>query len=353
MATIALRDRRFAVRFLGRPWAWAWLAGAGALAAGSWYLMAYVHRDRSGDMRSWYLWSGNVLLTFFLVTVVFSLRKWSVKVPFLRNLGRAPPKRGDEAFGEILAVNEKIGRGAWSDDASILAAAREVLRRHRVEGMLRPELLPDGKVPATERSVRLVKKEPLGRLEPWLEMHLGLGTVACVGVLLHADFALRHVVGWTLFLLTAVVFVTGIAGAVLYRMLPPKQAAADPGIPFEEAGIAREAHDACLAGLVASVEDEALRTELRSVIPDDARDEAELRERFRSLDERLRASHPKEAETIRNVLAVAGTRSFLRWNTVRARRLDLWMRVWRWVHVPVSVALFFLVAVHVWMVLVY
>ena len=85
----------------------------------------------------------------------------------------------------------------------------------------------------------------------------------------------------------------------------------------------------------------------------DAADEASLRERYRTLEERLRASHPKESETIRNVLTVAGTRAFLRWNTERARRLDLWMRVWRWVHVPVSVALFFLVTVHVWMVLAY
>jgi hypothetical protein len=198
-----------------------------------------------------------------------------------------------------------------------------------------------------------VKKEPLGRLEPWLEMHLGLGAVACAGILLHADFALRHAVGWALFLLTMVVLATGLVGAVLYRVLPPLQAAADPGIPFEEAGVAREAHEACLEGLVASVEDEALRGELRVLLADDAPDAAALRERFAALEARLRASHAGETETVRNLLAVAGARSFLRWNTARARRLDLWMRVWRWVHVPISVALFFLVAVHVLLVLTY
>ena len=117
--------------------------------------------------------------------------------------------------------------------------------------------------------------------------------------------------------------------------------------------INQEALDTCLAGLVATLEDDTLRKELQAVLPDDAPDEAALRERHRALEERLRTSHPKETETIRNVLTVAGTRAFLRWNTERARRLDLWMRVWRWVHVPVSVALFFLVAVHVWMVLAY
>ena len=32
MATVALRGRRLSVRFLGRPWAWAWLVAAGGLA---------------------------------------------------------------------------------------------------------------------------------------------------------------------------------------------------------------------------------------------------------------------------------------------------------------------------------
>ena len=353
MADIPLKGQRFAVRFLGRPWAWVWLAGSGALAGVSWYLMAFTRRDSSGDLRSWFLWSGNFLLAFFVITVLFSLRKWSVKFPILRDLGRAPPERGDEAFDDVQGLNEKIKRGAYADDRSILAAAREVLKLHRVEGMLRPELLPEGKVPATERSVRLVKKEPLGRLEPWLEMHVGLGTVACVGILLHADFALRHPIGWALFLLTMFVFVTGVIGAVLYRVLPPKQAEADPGIPFEEAGVAREAHDACLGGLINHVEDAALKQELQAILPDDAPREEALREKSRLLEQKLRVSHPAEKETVQNLLALAGTRSFLRWNTDRARRYDLWQKLWRWVHVPISVALFFFLVVHVWMVIRY
>ena len=68
MATVALRGQRFAVRFLGRPWAWAWLLGAGALAAVAWSLMARANRAEPGDLRSWFLWSGNVLLGFFVIT---------------------------------------------------------------------------------------------------------------------------------------------------------------------------------------------------------------------------------------------------------------------------------------------
>jgi hypothetical protein len=92
---------------------------------------------------------------------------------------------------------------------------------------------------------------------------------------------------------------------------------------------------------------------MEALLPDADGDPNAMKERFRALEERLRTSHPKEAETFRNLLSVAGTRSYLRWNTEEARRLDLWMRIWRWVHVPVSVALFFLVVVHVWMVLAY
>src|SRR5205814_7554276 len=103
--------------------------------------------------------------------------------------------------------------------------------------------------------VQLRKKEPFGRLEPWLEMHMGLGTVACLAVLLHADFALRHPIGWALLVGSMIVLGTGLLGAALYRVVPEKLAKADAGIPYEEAGVARENYQLCIEGVLATLEE--------------------------------------------------------------------------------------------------
>jgi hypothetical protein len=65
------------------------------------------------------------------------------------------------------------------------------------------------------------------------------------------------------------------------------------------------------------------------------------------------ASHPQIADVARDVVVMAGSRDSLLWSTAQARRYDFWLRLWRWIHAPVSVALFFLVALHVWVVLWY
>jgi hypothetical protein len=56
---------------------------------------------------------------------------------------------------------------------------------------------------------------------------------------------------------------------------------------------------------------------------------------------------------IRDLAVMSGSRDYLAWTTAFALRLDFLMRVWRWVHVPLSVALFFVIALHVWQVLWY
>jgi hypothetical protein len=346
-----LENRRFAVRFLGRPQMWLWLVGTLVLAVGAWAAFALPARGSASAARSWALWSGNVLLVLFLLTMAFVARKWSVKLAWFRDFGRAPAERADAAWAQVQDLNAKIRKGAFGSDAEILAAAQEVLARCGVEKIQRAEIATADVGGRVAKFVRLHKKDPFGRLEPWLEMHVGVGTIACLAVLLHADLALRHPIGWTLFLLSMVVLATGLLGAVLYRLVPERLAKADAGIPYEEAGIARTNTHVCIQGMLATLEPE-VRGELMALATPAPTLEAH-RARAAAIVANVAQRHPASTELARELLVMAGTRDELLRTTAKARRYDFWLRLWRWVHVPVSVVLFFVIALHVWAVLWY
>jgi hypothetical protein len=349
-AGIQLKGTRFAARFMGSPRAWLVFAGVMIPTAAAWYLMAH----RSGDgasTRGWFLWSGNLMVLLFLVTFLFSLRKWSLKFPFFRNFGRADPKKSDACWAEIQTLNNRVKAGAFADDGAILAEAKQLLARFRVDGALRAVLkeVPGGT--GTIRTVDLVKKEPFGRLEPWLEVHLGVGTAACIGVFLHADFALRNPVGWALLVLSVVVLVAGVVGAWFFRSLPPKMAAADPGIPFEEAGVARGMLQECIEGIAAKLPPEAAGPLAALSTP--AKTPEELLRRAEAILPDLTAKFPDRAALLRDLVVMAGTRDRLEWSTKRSRELEFQMRIWRWIHVPASIALVFVLGLHVVLILWY
>ena len=143
----------------------------------------------------------------------------------------------------------------------------------------------------------------------------------------------------------AIGLTTGLVGALFYRILPPALVAADPGIPYEEANVARETYDECIAGVLGTLEPD-LRAELRPLLRSAASAER-VEARSRELLAGVAAGRPEQAALVRNLVVMAGSRDRLRQTTARARRIDFWLRVWRYVHVPASVALFFAIAVHV------
>lgn len=349
--TAILKDRRFAVRFLGRPATWAWLAAVLVPGVAAWIWARASLRGFAGDERTWFLWSGNAVLLLFVATMLFVVRKWSIKLKAVRDWGRAPSAMGDASWAEIQTLNAKIRKGAYGGDAEILAAAQEILRRFQVEKIHRVDVRTLRIGDRETKYVSMRKADPFGRLEPWLEMHMGVGVAACVGVWFHADGQIRHAVGWMLFGGSAVLLVTGVVLAVLYRTVPGRLAAVGGEIPFEEAGVARETYERCLAGAVALVP-EALRADADALLRRSSSPE-DLRRRANELLAKTKDLPQEQRELVRDVLVLAGTRDHLLWSTAPARALDGAMKLWRRIHVPVSVFVFFLIAVHVGLVLWY
>lgn len=246
----------------------------------------------------------------------------------------------DQMWSGLNEINRKIAARQLVAPHDILAQAKSVLVANHVDGIRRVELLelraPTGEV---VRNVVAHHREPFGRLEAWLELHASLGAVACVGVLLHADFVVRSSLGIAMTLLAFVVLLSGIAGLVLYRIAPARLAKEDFGIPFEEAGTVLADWSAALS-VVERRLPQPLRERLAKFLP------AGPAGRMLEVKDFLKSEPQETATAARDVLVLAGTRAALLRATSPSRRIDLWLHAWRWVHVPLSIVLLALVVIH-------
>ena len=177
-AEFRLAGQRFAHRFMGGKGTWLWLLVTLGPGVGSWVWANYALRGFAGDERVWFLYSGNVVLGLFVLTLAFVFRKWAIKLKMFRNRGRAPLAMVDASWAEIQTLNQDIRKGRYTSDPEILKAAEAILARFHVEKIERPELSTLDVRGTSVKFVRLRKREPMGRLEPWLEMHMGVGVAA-------------------------------------------------------------------------------------------------------------------------------------------------------------------------------
>lgn len=342
--------RPFPVRFLGRVWFWLFLLASAAIALGGFFYWRSLRDDAGQTLpmheSSWFLWSGLVVGAMYLAAYVFSLRKWSICLRFFRTFGSHPRADMDGLWSGVKNINRMVVSGTLNDIRDIRTHARRLLRSTHTAGIrkavVRNQDLGEGLVFPL---VTILHREPLGRLEIWLEVHAAFGAVGCLGSLLHADFSLHSPLGWGMTGLSLVVFLTGVYGLWMYRFGPPMLARAAFGIPYEEAALAasdlREAIEKMAPRIAAAPFDRALlraRTVLR---PGDER-----------LTQALAASG-EDRSLVRDVLVLADIRRNLLRASGPSRRIDLYLRAWKYVHVPAAILLLALLLVHVFMVMAY
>jgi hypothetical protein len=351
MATMA--PRPFPVRFLGRPYFWMLLLVSASICGGMFYYWRsqWVTPRRSLPLHesNWFLYSGLFLLLLFLAGYVFSLRKWSIKLPFFRRLGSNSRADMDGLWSGLQQLNRRIVSGRMTDRKDIEEQANQILRQTFTSGIRRivVEDKDFGKGQVYPH-VTARPREPFGRLEIWLEVHSSLGAVGCVGSLLHADLSLHSPIGWGLVLLSMVVLVTGLLGLWMYRFGPPMLAKVAFGLPYEEAAIATQDLQRCLDAILAKVDSEHLRSQLLGLIKGSSSKlhGDQLRRFFEA--------HEEDNQALgRDVLVLAGIRERLSAAAAPSRRVDLLMRSWRWVHVPAAVLLLALIVVHILIVAIY
>ena len=189
----------------------------------------------------------------------------------------------------------------------------------------------------------------------WLSAHVYLGVLPLLLVPVHAGFRFGANVHTLAFLLTAIVVLSGVAGAVLYATVPAELTRNRPHGKFDEliAEIGNvdaecRALRASVPREVAALVDAALATEIGAGLF--ARRRANAMRR--ALDA-LRADHGGERAATNRLLTLLGWRQRTFERLLRERRLRTWLEGWLYVHMPIAFAAIAAIAVHVVVVLRY
>lgn len=196
----------------------------------------------------------------------------------------------------------------------------------------------------------------LGKLEGWLQVHLWLGLLVLLAVLFHTGWRFQDRLALTTLGVMALVVASGLVGAFLYALLPRFLTAASSRRTPAEAS-AQLNQQAQAMALLASGRSPAFQRVFQGLL-----DEA-TPGRFAGW--RLLAGRPRRAEagehawsrmlgevppperdSLRALLVLSRQHQELLESLEAQQFYRNWLEVWLWVHVPASLALLVLVAVH-------
>lgn len=261
------------------------------------------------------LWTGWLAVLLFVALALYAVRRaahrlrlspefaWKAKLP---NLERAQ--------SELRELQNRIVRREVVGAAAARTEATRIVKKNDVHRVVAVVIEPDPSAIGLLR-VRTGPREPIGRLATWLGAHIWLGIAAAVLVVYHGGLRSGSTIGLLLNVLSFTVIGSGVLGAVLWTFGPTWLTRAERELTAEKAF--------------------ALRAHYDRKIADCAKE--------------LRESTATAAGTgLRRDLAIlTGQRELV----VREhRRIGVWrelLRVWRFLHVPLSLLLLALVILHV------
>jgi hypothetical protein len=202
------------------------------------------------------------------------------------------------------------------------------------------------------------KKVPvwrLGRAQTWMRGHLWLGLLTLPLILFHAGFAFRGALTSVLMVLLGIVVASGILGAILQHYLPRTITARVPmetiyeEIPHVRAQLREEAEQLVGALAVEAEHDDKVRFReayAHSIRPFLEAPEGVAPPPFQTLRRATPVVFHPALDDLENISEEERQLS-------RQRRLYHWLHAWLLVHVPLSIALLLLGAIHAVMALRY
>lgn len=201
-------------------------------------------------------------------------------------------------------------------------------------------------------------RSTFGTLEQWLQSHIYLGILVLVVLLFHTGGRFNDRVAVAALILLTVVVVSGIAGAVLYTTVPRLLTEVESNLTADEISEQLNALGRAMARLASGrsapfqkIYDDAIRRStpgplvgwrllLASRRRDRARETADW--------SRLLALVPKsEQEELRQMLVLSRQRGELLLRLIYQQRYKNVLEAWLYIHVPVTIALLVVTAVHV------
>lgn len=201
-------------------------------------------------------------------------------------------------------------------------------------------------------------RSTFGTLEQWLQSHIYLGILVLVVLLFHTGGRFNDRVAVAALILLAIVVLSGIAGAVLYTTVPRLLTEVESNLTADEISEQLNGLGRAMARLASGrsapfqkIYDEAIRRSTpgflvgwRLLLAGRRRD----RSRENADWSRLLALVPKsEQEELRQMLVLSRQRGELLLRLIYQQRYKNVLEAWLYVHVPVTIALLVVTAVHV------
>jgi hypothetical protein len=272
--------------------------------------------------------------------------------------------REKRAFEQLQAVSRRLMRNPNEPARAVQREADAILKENGVRRTIRARVVA-GKGSATR--LVLERREWGGRLQTWYYWHLALGCLAVLLILLHAGFRFGNVVATLAFVFLVAVVATGIAGVLIYWIVPPaltvieERAERTPEELREEFGQVVGELESLAAGKSEAfrrVYDQeiaipgvSMRPSLRWLLG-----QAEL-ERDTARPDRLRLVvmeiPPSEQEDFRKAMRLIFRKEKIEVSLYPQLRYDYMMKVWLTAHIPLSAGLAAFSVIHIVSVLYY
>lgn len=360
---------------LGIYRSWHGLAAA-LVAAGlfAWHWLAPQAFGSRADANVGYLLTtGWIAVACYVTLALYAVRRaahrlrlspefaWKVQLPAL-----------ERAQSELTGLQQRVLRREIAGASSIRREAAAICRRHGVHRVLRVDVTRDDRSLGLF-TVRTSPREPLGRLATWLHAHLWWGFAAALIVWFHGGLRCGTTMGLLLNALSYFVLGSGLLGAILWTFGPTWLTRAERELSVEKAFALRdhfarkleEAREAPVRKAKEAAEAAATATAAAAAAERTAADpalagkelEAAKKVAKKTADDAKKAQQkataaeaaiPTEIERLRPEIAtLQGQADAVRAEAVRLGRYRTLLRGWRLAHVPCSILLLALVAVHV------
>ncbi|MCB9876737.1 MAG: hypothetical protein H6835_03955 [Planctomycetes bacterium] len=335
----------------------------------AWHLVG-AHRfgDRADDNVLFLLTTGWFAVAAYVVLALYAARRAAHRLRLTPEFGwRVQLPQLERAQVELTELQNRIERRELGGAGQVRRAAAEIMRRHGVHKTLRVVVAEDPRTLGQLR-VTVLPREALGRLASWLSAHAWYGIAAALLVWFHGGMRTGSTMGLALNALSYVVIGTGLLGAFFWAVGPTWLTRAERELSIEKSlalrdhfarklaeadELQRSAPDRrqrALAGV--SQAEAALRAAeraagaasgdkaLQKAVKDAQRDLKKAEGDVQAVDREV-AELPAQARILRGQADLVGREA------ARLERYRTLLRGWRLLHVPCSVVLLALVAVHV------
>jgi len=273
------------------------------------------------------LWTGWTAFALYLVLYAYALRKYAHKLRISPELGFKLPSRQERergraaceaALARLSRIRVRVQDGELRSARTVLREARQALKADGASRILKVRVRRGrtGRNGAAEPPfvLEVSNRQPIGRVAKWMHAHIFYGLAAAGVVYLHGGMTFTSPMAWLLNGLSLLVLGTGVIGIGFWAFGPAWLTRCEGDLSLEKAYALRE-H---FARKISEAEKEVREGAPAEVQPKLA-DLAILRSQARCLETEWRA---------------------------RAR-VRFWINAWRLVHVPASIVLVAVLAVHV------